>query len=866
MKKIISILTVLCILVSAMPAFAYFADNVAIPETGVLCFHDFENYSPTTAGSSVLQVYTGDAAAGTATYWGGNMYNANVHIKEADGNIYVAHAVNGAALKYGIRDRGTLTPNNKNEYFASGVLKLAYDVLVPETTNTAAEGNYMYYYTTNNTTNGNAYLNQVTSNATEASINFSTKLLSGARPSANEVTKGNAVKKVINNNQWYNITMVVDYETNTVSQFLDGELVASYEATASEMKTYQGFSTGGMKKDGGESNANTFMRIDNFLVERVAKYDVEANVVNVGTNYVDVEFGKVVDSADVTAEAFSLTKLDGTATADATSVTKLSNYKYRVNFEANFVAASKYELVVNGDINEAGTPNKVAEGTKLLFNTEITDTTEVLVYNGDNGSSSDTPDNYDLPKTTEAAAKFTKCYFSGDDGTNDFATSTEKLIGYASISSNATVTPNIYRAIVITHTTTTKNNEHASLVIPFTNGVSVSSGIIEVEFNAAIRPDSSGWLDMAFGLRDKAHPETTYAYDTAWADATQFMGLINARTSYTMSDNTTKNNYKYLVPGAPEAKGRPVTLGKTNTEDGTSPYWNSSYALATVDEKAITSLYSDKYKFVVDLDNDFFEVYYNDNKVYTSDYMPGRVNDGVYDAFVLTSNYWNAARSNCMFFDNLKVTHRASALNLDSAAFEVGGEKVAYNKIVDFSADKMTITMKENVGTVNPDLVKLSGRDNYEVSADGKVITLSFPNGLKNETDYTVTLDSTLASTNGATLGSDVVLTFKTVTGEITYQTPVVDISNASLTAGDVVNVSVNAKRGIECSATIVIAAYKGDTLADVAFDVVTDNDGVLNFEYTVTEKFAGADVVKVFVLDNLTDITPYTANFSIGE
>ena len=37
-------------------------------------------------------------------------------------------------------------------------------------------------------------------------------------------------------------------------------------------------------------------------------------------------------------------------------------------------------------------------------------------------------------------------------------------------------------------------------------------------------------------------------------------------------------------------------------------------------------------------------------------------------------------------------------------------------------------------------------------------------------------------------------------------------------------------------------------------------------FNYTVTEKFAGADVVKVFVLDNLTDITPYTANFSIGE
>ena len=84
--------------------------------------------------------------------------------------------------------------------------------------------------------------------------------------------------------------------------------------------------------------------------------------------------------------------------------------------------------------------------------------------------------------------------------------------------------------------------------------------------------------------------------------------------------------------------------------------------------------------------------------------------------------------------------------------------------------------------------------------------------------------------------------------------------------AGSAITAAVNAKAGVPCTATIIIAGYKGDTLADVAHGVVTDSDGTLEFEYSASEAFAGSDVIKVFVFDNLTDITPYVANLTIGE
>ena len=88
-SKLISLMLALCIVVSATPAFAFFANDVAIPETGVLTYHDFENNSVSTSAANQLQAYSGGVYNITSNP-DADMYYANVAVKqEQNGNKYV---------------------------------------------------------------------------------------------------------------------------------------------------------------------------------------------------------------------------------------------------------------------------------------------------------------------------------------------------------------------------------------------------------------------------------------------------------------------------------------------------------------------------------------------------------------------------------------------------------------------------------------------------------------------------------------------------------------------------------------------------------------------------------------------------------
>ena len=143
-------------LVSAMPAFAYFADDVAIPKTGVLRFIDFDNYD---VGTSV----------GMQINRGGFMLNSGGYIvQDSTGNkCWTSQGANNNTFRYGIR---TNESSKATEAFSSGKLKIEYDVKVPQS-QAGVDGNEIYIYTDNND-NAYSYIHTVASSAGGAEMYF----------------------------------------------------------------------------------------------------------------------------------------------------------------------------------------------------------------------------------------------------------------------------------------------------------------------------------------------------------------------------------------------------------------------------------------------------------------------------------------------------------------------------------------------------------------------------------------------------------------------------------------------------------------------------------------------------------------------
>ena len=124
-------------------------------------------------------------------------------------------------------------------------------------------------------------------------------------------------------------------------------------------------------------------------------------------------------------------------------------------------------------------------------------------------------------------------------------------------------------------------------------------------------------------------------------------------------------------------------------------------------------------------------------------------------------------------------------------------------------------------------------------------------------------------------LGRDVVFTVNTDEGEVIYKTPVVEVNNqplteaASIALGDEITVEaefINTtpdKKG----SYVVLLAYKDSYLKGVAYSqYVADGTSPYTDTLTITkaadEAFVGADAVKAFVFDNISDLKPLTDAF----
>ena len=866
-SKLISLMLALCIVVSATPAFAFFANDVAIPETGVLTYHDFENNSVSTSAANQLQAYSGGVYNITSNP-DADMYYANVAVKqEQNGNKYVVLGATSAGFAYGIRDRQDTKLSNYTEYFSSGILKLEYKVLVPETENETFDSNYMYYRTLNNSGKA-AYFNQVSSTKGNASINFATKLRNGTRPTDDAVANGEAVKVVIENNRWYTVTMIVDYEKRQATQYLDGEFVAAYTTSAKDIIDCHGFSVGGFTKAGNEADISTFMWIDDFLVERLAGGIIKSEIKEFGSNYVDVKFATGIDKSETPdPEDYELKVLGEADAITAETAELIESDVLRVTFAEDFKSNTNYELILNGTLTELGNPDRyVKVGTKLLFVTEAEISERILLDQNF--------DDVTFP-TAETSADFEDFYYEAKDADGNFTTQKDLTYKYVTgveggdAEANATI-------MQVSHLREDGRNSQKAVVFPFENGLTARSGILEVEFEASTDGASTGYFELAFGLRDTANPETSYDYNTAWSDAAQFAGLVH---------KTSKQ--KYLVPAMRDAKGHLASYYMGSVASGNmATWWNDSYNLAEIDFAGKTASDSlDKYKLVIDLDKDMFEIYYNDANVYTSNYLPGNVTDGNYDAFVLTSLRGSSQAASTLYFDNLKIKHTASVANgVKDISFEkYDGTKYSYGELLPAGTKKIIIDFKNELddSTISENIEILGGDDSYFVYADGAKAVIELDNCLTAETEYTILVKADLLDKTEMPLGKELPFVVNTDEGEVIYNNPVVTLNGSPL----------NAASGITPGDNITVeASYINTTPNKKSFCVVLlayedlNNDGVLSLkgvaanEYyadstspytdtciitkTADASFVGAKVVKAFVFNNISDLNPLTDAF----
>ena len=233
MKKLLSMVLTLTLLMSSLTALAAVTKPASLPETGVVFADDFEGYT------------SGDSEPNTSlkSNWG---YSGNsMSLGEENGNKY-ASALN--AYYYGSTQFPAGTKIN------SGKLKIDVDVRITDSM-TTGDGNHIITYSQwGGTSDDRLYAWNAEKTDDGAKVYWSKGRHIAARPTA---TDADAVSD-LTLNTWHTISIVVDYNEKTRSYYLDDNLVLTITDA-----TRLNFIDLGICKSGSSAN------IDNVKIERL---------------------------------------------------------------------------------------------------------------------------------------------------------------------------------------------------------------------------------------------------------------------------------------------------------------------------------------------------------------------------------------------------------------------------------------------------------------------------------------------------------------------------------------------------------------------------------------------------------------------
>lgn len=859
-KKITAFLFFAVLLMNLSTAFAKWeVADAPLPEVGILFQDDMEGY--TTVDS---------AKAANGGGWNRNLFQPVT----INGNTMLSYAaeLNNTVVKgnfWSISEGGNIWGYGENMDLNTGKMKFEYKVYIPEEGGTLQEGEkYFYYLEVISAAGWND------PNGTKEQANLSSvELQVGAKPiigfaEKSVVARHNDYTETIEFDTPYTVTTIVDYDAQEVSHYLDGVLKATYkDNSAVPVKQaykfnyfYPVIQFSGMKQ------TDSKICIDDVLVERMGGAGVvSASVGDKGENYVDVKFSDIIsgEAADFNTGEFSLNAVGAADSVHPASIEKINGGStLRLTFADAFEAGETYELCINAMITSAFNKNaSLPTGTILLFNIPIVQQEKVLVDMNF--------DDYAFP-TDEATSTagdmtFLATTVKGDNAR--LATYTEeKGHLYEYISEAADGKGGKMMQFESPESKFQWAGTGASIEIPFADGQTVTDGILTVEFDASVSADPAVniVIDYAFGLSGSQNTEMSYSYDDRWAPADLYAGV-----TYWAA------NQKSFVRAKEDNASR--------TWGGMGSDWKTGLITGAGSGSVINNGTTHHYKFEIDLDSKKYDIYYDGNMVESVNYLPGSKTQVEYDAFVFTrikgagvGAPWDGQihRPDRFYMDNIKVvqTQPAPAMVNEVKFKKYDGATYGYSRTLSAGLTSAEVEFSKEMGNVN---ITVEGLDTskYDVTVTGTKAVVTFTDYLMPDTAYAVVIGADSTDAEGKPIAKGARYSFTTDSGEIVYGKPVIKCNGtvvntvADITAGGTLTAEVMAVNTTaeKTGAFVTLVAHKNNTLVYAAALEYAPEDGAPRVN-TITlsaedaAACAGADAVKVFVFDNLTEMKPFVS------
>ncbi len=861
-KKITAVLLFAVLLMNMSSAFAKWeVAQAPLPEVGILFQDDMEGYT------------TVDSAKAA----NGGGWNRNLFLPGTFNNttmLYYPAELNNTVAKgnfWSISEGGNIWGYGENMELNTGKMKFEYKVYIPEEGGTLQEGEKYFYYLEVISAAGWNDPNGTKEQACLSSV----ELQVGAKPiigfaEKTVVARHNDYTETIEFDTPYTVTTIVDYDTQEVSHYLDGVLKATYkDNSAVPVKTaykfnyfYPVIQFSGMKQ------TNSKICIDDVLVERMGGASVmSASINEKGENYVDVKFSDIIsgEATDFNTNEFSLNAVGATDGVHPTSIEKISGGStLRLTFADAFEAGETYELSINAMITSAFNKNaSLPAGTIFLFTIPIEQQETVLVDMNF--------DDYTFP-TDEATStagdmNFLATTVKGDNAR--LATYTEeKAQLYEYISEAADGKGGKMMQFESPESKFQWAGTGASIEIPFAEGQTVSDGILTVEFDASVSADPAVniVIDYAFGLSGNQNADMSYNYDTRWAPADLYAGV-----TYWAA------NQKSFVRAREDNASR--------TWGGMGSDWKTGLINGVGGNSVINNGTTHRYKFVIDLDSKKYDIYYDGKMVDSVNYLPGSKTQVEYDAFVFArikgagvGAAWDGQihRPDRFYMDNIKVTKtRPVPAMVNEVKFKkYDGATYGYSRKLSAGLTSAEVEFSQEMGDANITVEGLNEAD-YSVAlneAKTKAV-VTFANCLSPNTDYAVVIGADSTSADGKPIAKGARYSFTTDSGEIVYGKPVIKCNGtavesiADITAGGTLTAEITAVNTTteKTGAFVTLVAHKNNTLVYATALEYAPEDGAPRVgAITLTAEDAaacvGADAVKVFVFDNLTDMKPFVS------
>lgn len=334
MKKLISMLLVVCMLATLTTTFSVFAETTSAETVLVSNGFDGETLGSGTwlyknTGSSLI-----DAEAGTGKMLSLARVSTDTNVKTP------------------------MVWHNLSTVVNSGKLLLSFEVKSPAApTGTRTDTNDMYLWLNLGSSN---YASTDSSLGTGSSDSFAYrtfrmdwstdgKLYAKAENGRNTGTIANIPSDTeLTANQWYAVDVLIDLEGKTISQYVDGKLINSQELASVFPTTIGSVAFCGRF---GNGLVGSYL-IDNVEVRSNASVmDVASVDVNETDKYIDVNFNHTFDdNQSFSVSGTSVAKCGSNETLTVTSVTKTGRRAVRVAYDGTIDAGREYMINFAGGV------------------------------------------------------------------------------------------------------------------------------------------------------------------------------------------------------------------------------------------------------------------------------------------------------------------------------------------------------------------------------------------------------------------------------------------------------------------------------------------------------------------------------------